>query len=159
MTFKSYDKIQKQILFKPYQHLWQLEERLLSFTFNNELHIQISVLGKVIQYEEDRAFNNLNGTNTIKAYWKTLLGESVNFGSFCNPEIGNIFIVGALASTFLHEVNEKPLAMFSAGPYGILRGLGAEETDASGYLKMLNSGSYILILRGNKNKIDELLSD
>ena len=157
MIFKPYNK--KQIYFKPYQHLWQLEKKLLSFTSNKELHIQISVLGKVIQYEEDRVINNPNGIKTIKAYWKTVFGDSVNFGSFCNPEIGNVFIVGALASTFLYEVNKKPLAMLTAGPYGILRGLGVDETDASGYLKMLNRGSYLLIIRASKNEIDEWLSE
>lgn len=154
MTSKTYDIIQQHIHFKPYQHLWQLEKRLLRFTSNNELHTQISILGKVIQYEEDLAINNPNGTNILKAYWKTLFGDSVNFGNFYNPEIGNIFIVGALVPTFLHEVNGKPLAMLSSGPYGIFRGLGVEETDASGYLKMLNNGSYLLIIRASKNEIE-----
>ena len=156
MTSKPYDIIQKQIHFKPYQHLWQLEKRLLSLTSNKELHIQISILGKVIQYEEDQAINNPNGTNIIKPCWKTMLGDSASFGSFNNPEIGNVFIVGDLVSTFLHKVNGKPLAMFSSGPYGIFRGLGAEETDASGYLKMLNNGSYLLIIRASKNEIERI---
>lgn len=159
MPFNLSDKTQKKIHIKPYQHLWQLEKRLLNFTSYKELHIQISVLGKVIQFEEDRAINNQNMTNTIKTYWKTLFDDSVNFGSFCNPEIGNVFIVGALASIFLQDINGKPLAMLSAGPYGIFRGLGAEETDASGYIKMLNSGCYLLIIRGNKNEINETRSD
>lgn len=156
MTSKPYDKIQKQIHFKPYQHLWQLEKRLQNFRSYKDLNIQISILGKVIQYEEDQAIKNPNGTNIIKAFWKTLLGDSVNFGSFYNPEIGNVFIVGALATIFLHEVNGRPQAMLSSGPYGIFRGLGVEEIDASVYLKMLNKGSYLLIIRASKNEIELL---
>lgn len=156
MTSKPYNIIQKQIHFKPYQHLWQLEKRLLSFTSNKELHIEISILGKVIQYEKDQALNNPNGTNIIKPYWKTLLGDSISFGSFYNPEIGNVFIVGALAPTFLYKVNGKPLAMLSSGPYGIFRGLGLGEIDSSMYLKMLINGSYLLIIRASKNEIERI---
>lgn len=99
---------------------------------------------------------NLNGTNIIKAYWETLFDVSVSFGSFYNPEIGDVFIVGALISTFLHEVNGKPLVILSSGPYRIFRGLGIEETDASEYLKMLNNGSYLLIIRARNNEIERI---
>lgn len=153
MNSIPYHKVQKQINFIPYQHLWQLEKRLLSISSNNKLHIQISILGKVIQYKEDQALNNPIEINNIKAYWETLFGDSVNYGSFYNPEVGNVFIVGALTSTFLHEINGKPLAMMSAGPYGIFRGLGVGETDASGYIKMLTNGNYLMILRGNLKEL------
>jgi hypothetical protein len=156
MTSIPYKKTQKHIRFNHYQDLRQLEKRLLSFTRIKDLHIQISVLGKVMQHEEDLAINNPNATYSINAYWKTLFGNSVNFGSFFNPEIGNVFIVGALAPTFLYEVNGKPLAMMSSGPYGIFRGLGLGEIDSSMYLKMLINGSYLLIIRASENEIERI---
>lgn len=156
MTFKPQHKTQKQIHFKPYQHLWQLERKLLSFASHKEWDIQISILGKVAQYEADQSINNPNGINVIKTYWKTLFGDSVNFGSFYNPEIGNLFIVGDLASTFLHEINGKPIAILTAGPYGIFRGLGLSQTQTTMYLKSLNNDNYLLIIRASKNEIERV---
>jgi hypothetical protein len=156
MTSKTYHNTQKHVHFKTYQHLWQLEKELGRITSKKNIHLQISVLGKVSQDKEDIAINKSKEANTIRAYWKTHLVNSVKFGSFYNPEIGIVFIVGALASIFLHKVSGKPLAMMSAGPYGIFRGLGVSEAHTSLYLKMLNSGRYLLIIRGNENEIELL---
>lgn len=147
---------QKQIHFKTYHNLWELERGLQRIKSKKELHVQVSVLGKVVTYEEDTSLNDSKESTTIKAYWKSLLGNSVTYGNFYNPEISNVFIVGPLASTFLHKINGKPLAMLSAGPYGILRGLGVSEAHTTMYLKMLNSGIYLLILRGSENDLKRL---
>ena len=88
-------------------------------------------------------------------YWKNMLDHTIAFDSLKNPEIGDIFIVGALTSTFLNKVDGKTLGMLSVGPYGILRGIGASESQANIYLKLLKNGRYLLIFRGNIEEIDE----
>ncbi|GAA4946311.1 hypothetical protein GCM10023314_19510 [Algibacter agarivorans] len=155
MISKSYYIKQKYVHFKAYQYLWQLEKVLQHIINRTDLQLQISILGKVSQYNSDQE-NTITNKNTINTYWKRLLGGTANFGCFNNPEIGNVFIAGPLASTFLHEINGKSLATLSAGPYAIFRGLGVSEIQASTYLKMLNNNSYLLILRGYDNELYEL---
>lgn len=75
--------------------------------------VQVSVLGKKDQFYFDKNMPISKDTDTIKRYWKDLLGTTVNFGSFYNIQIGTIFIVGFLVSTFLHKINGKSLATLS----------------------------------------------
>ncbi|MDD3721123.1 MAG: hypothetical protein PHW92_01365 [Lutibacter sp.] len=153
MISENYNTKQKQICIKAYQHLWELEETLQFIENKKELHLQISILGKVNQFNSDKENSIINKNKNIKAHWKSLFGDRVNFGSFNNPEIGTVFIVGFLSSIFLHKINGKPLAMLSSGIYGILRGLGVSEAQTTIYLKMLNCGSYLLVFRGSKNDL------
>jgi hypothetical protein len=59
-------------------------------------------------------------------------------------------------TTFLHKINGKSLATLSSGPYGIFRGMGVTETQATNYLKLLNCGHYILIFRGYEDEMRSL---
>jgi len=140
----------KGFLFKEYLQLLQVEKALKIIKKNDPSNLQISILGKFIQgYSNDENIS-------LEAYWKKLLGFSNDFGIFSNPEIGTLFIVGALTSMFLHEVEGKALATMSTGPYGILRGLGASQLQAEIYLKTLSKGSYLLIVRGTDDKLKVL---
>jgi hypothetical protein len=147
---------QKQVYFKAYKELEQLEKALKYLKEENTAQIQVSVLGKVSQFHSDRDIESFQDTTIMKSYWKDLSGKSVNFGIFYNPESGSVFIVGSLATIFLHKINRKSLATLSSGPYGIFRGIGVTETKATNYLKLLNCGHYLLILRGNEDKIRSL---
>jgi hypothetical protein len=147
MYSKKYNTDQKQIYFKAYQNLSQLEIALNRIEKEDTAKIQMSILGKVSQYYLDKEKDIPNGIDVIKVYWKKVWGNKVRLGRFYNPEIGNVFVVGGLASTFLHKVDGKSLATLSSGPYGILRGMGVNENMALTYLKTLNSGKYLLILR------------
>lgn len=147
---------QKQVCFKAYKELEQLENALKHLKEENTPQIQVSVLGKVSQFHSDKDIESSQDETIIKLYWKDLSGKSVNFGIFYNPESGSVFIVGSLAAIFLHKINGKSLATLSSGPYGIFRGIGVTETKATNYLKLLNCGHYLLILRGNEDKIRSL---
>jgi len=92
----------------------------------------------------------------LKTYWKKLLGPKTNFGFFTNREIGTVFIAGPLSKIFLHDLCGKKLAELSEGPYGILRGLGIEEAEAINYVKKLNEGHYVLLVRGHSFDITGL---
>jgi hypothetical protein len=92
----------------------------------------------------------------MRVHYKELLGEAIDFGSFNNPEIGVVFIVGALTSIFLNDINGKMLGTMSMGIYGVLRGLGAYKFEAETYLRALNNNEYLLIIRGVDDKSQPL---
>lgn len=144
----------KQIYFKAYEHLSHLQNALIPIKEKGSIGLQMSILGKVAQFNLHREIDITEDNDTIKNYWKKRLHGKTAFGSVSNPEIGDIFIVGALTSTFLNRVDGKTLGMLSVGPYGILRGIGASETQAIHYLKLLNSGCYLLILRGFEDDLE-----
>mgnify|MGYP001038049588 CR=1 FL=1 len=156
MTTENYYTKQKQIYFKAFQHLSHLENALKCIKREGIFNSQISILGKTTQFFEDKEIEISDEFFSIKKYWKNQLGHSVNFGSFYNPQIGTIFIVGSLASTFLHKINGKPLAALSSGSYGIFRGIGASKIEASAYLKLLNRGNFLLVFRGFENELHQL---
>lgn len=146
----------KQIHFKAYEHLSLLENTLKIIKEQEPTGLQISILGKMVQFYHDKDISISTEGETIKRYWDKNLNNTNEFGSIYNQEIGNLFIVGALTSTFLNKVDGKTLGMLSVGPYGILRGIGASETQANTYLKLLKSGSYLLILRGVEDELENL---
>lgn len=152
----NYNTKQKQVYCKAYKNLNQLENALSLIKEENTFLFQVSILGKVTQFFSDKGIEVSNDTTIIKTYWKDLLSKTVSFGSFYNPESGSAFIVGPLSPTFLREINGKSLVTLSSGPYGILRGLGVGGAKAANYLKLLNSGNYLLILRDYKTKLQEL---
>ena len=154
MPFESYHI--KQIYFKVFKHLSQLENALKFIKEEATSNLQISILVKVDQFYLDTENELPKDTKAVKRHWKKILGEKMGFGGFHNPETGNIFIIGDLVSVFLHKVNGKPLANLSSGPYGVFRGMGVDEAQATAYLKLLNSGNYLLILRGSKNELHNL---
>ena len=127
MRAKINTQKQKHFLIKSYRHLWQLEEVIEEIRKSATAALQLSVLGKL---EQDCVSNDkeiIRAKNELKHYWKESLGPASDFGLFCNPAIGTLFIVGSLVSLFLHDIDGKVLGEMSSGPYGILRGLGIAE--------------------------------
>ncbi|MDC1504190.1 hypothetical protein N8475_03285 [Winogradskyella sp.] len=114
MMSSTHSTKQKQVCFKTYKELEQLENALKHLKEENTPQIQVSVLGKVSQFHSDRDIESFQDTTIMKSYWKDLSGKSVNFGIFYNPESGSVFIVGSLATIFLHKINEKSLATLSS---------------------------------------------
>jgi hypothetical protein len=98
----------------------------------------------------------IKAKNELKHYWKGSLGPASDFGLFCNPAIGRLFIIGSLVSLFLHDMDGKVLGEMSSGPYGILRGLGRAEKNTSVFIKNLNENYFLLILRGYNNQLDSM---
>lgn len=148
MYLKRYNTKQKQIYFKAYSNVYQLETALNRIKVEDISDFQISILGKVSQYYMDTVNCFSENIGPVKAYWKSIYGKGLKFGSFFNPELGNIFIVASLVSTFLHKVDGKSLATLSSGSYGIFRGMGVDEYETTECLKTLRNGKYLLIIRG-----------
>lgn len=146
----TYNAEHKQVYFKAYMQLSSLEQALKNITEEEAKKFQITILGKVAKFYLDTNNEVSKNTDALKLHWQQIFGNNIDCGSFNNPEIGDIFIVGALASTFLYELDGKTLGMLSSGPYGILRGIGASESQATTYLKILNNNSYLLIFRGTE---------
>lgn len=144
----------KQIHIKTFTDLSVLEDALTNIKEEDLINFQVSILGKVTQFYSDKDMKVSEDAEALKLYWEKVLGNNAEFGSFSNPEIGNVFVVGALASTFLYEVDDKTLlGMLSSGPYGILRGIGASESQVAAHLEMLNNDRYLLIFRGTQTDL------
>lgn len=156
MFTSNHNVMQKQTYFRAYPELSKLESALRNLKKENASVIQISILVKVTQFFDDKDIEYSKDTAIINSYWEDLFGKTVNFGTFCNQECGSVFIVGSLITIFLHKINGKSLAALSSGTYGIFRGIGGSEEQSTINLKSLNSGSYLLILRGDKNILDLL---
>ncbi|TVZ28424.1 hypothetical protein JM83_3551 [Gillisia sp. Hel_I_86] len=154
MTVEPYNAKQKQVYFKAYAHLFLLENALKHIE-EDVPNFQISVLGKVAQFYLDKDIEVSKNSDPIRTYWEKTCNNTIAYGCLYNPQIGNIFIVGNLAPTFLYKIDDKTLGMLSAGPYGILRGIGANEIQVSTHLKMLDNGNYILIFRGVKADLEK----
>ncbi len=152
MTTESYNS--KQIYFKAYEDLSLLETTLKFIKEQHQTDLQISILGKMAQFYRDKDISLLKEVDTIKIYWGEMLDNATAFGSVYNPEIGNLFIAGALTPTFLNKVDGKTLGMLSVGPHGILRGIGATEIQATECLNLLKNGNYLLILRGPEDQLE-----
>ncbi|WP_281541176.1 hypothetical protein [Maribacter aestuarii] len=142
------NKKQKHLLIRSFSQLWPLEEAIQEIRNSASAELQLSVLGKFSQVCISTDSEVLKAKKELKQYWRDSLGPTSDFGLFCNPEIGTLFIVGSLVSQFLHDVDGKLLGEMSSGPYGILRGLGATEKDTSNYIRNLNEAYYLLIIRG-----------
>lgn len=68
-------------------------------------------------------------------------------GFFKNPKVGRVFVYGVLSEVFLFDIDGIKLAELSEGPYGILRGLGMNESQATFYIKALANGKLLLLIR------------
>ena len=80
----------------------------------------------------------------------------MEYDYFYNPEIGYIFVIGPLTSIFLNDLEGKILGAISAGPYGILRGLGISSKEATAHIEALKKDGYLLIVRGYDDDLDIL---
>lgn len=156
VTAESFNTEQKEIYFKAYKHLTTLENDLNLLKEEGITAFQISILGKVSQFYLDKNSEISKDPDPIKMYWRKTHGKGIPFGDFHNSDIGNIFVAGTLVSIFLHKTGSKTLGMLSVGPYGILRGIGASETQSTHYLQLLRSGNYLLIFRGFEDKLEIL---
>ena len=143
----------RQVYFKAYEDLLRLEQDLFLLRKQKHNDENISILGKASQFYVDTHILFSQDTEALKNRWKKILGYSTNLGSFINPELGNVLIIGALASSFLYAIDGKTLGMLSAGPYGILRGIGATETEVVTHLRNLYNDHYILIFRGSEMEL------
>lgn len=146
----------KKIYFKGYEHLSILENTLEYIKEKSPTGLEISILGKMAQFYRDKEIVISQEVDTIRIYWEKTLNNINEFGSIYNPEIGNIFIAGSLTSTFLNKVDGRTLGMLSVGPYGIFRGIGATEKQATECLELFKRGRYLLILRGSQDKLENI---
>lgn len=156
MAAERYNSKQKQFYFKAYEHLELLEKDLGNFKKQGLSGLQISILGKVNEFYRDKNIDVSKNLNPLKLYWKKNLGPNTEISTLNNSDIGNFFIAGSLTSIFLERVEGKTLGMLSVGPHGILRGIGANEEQATDYLKLLKDGNYLLICRGCKEEFENL---
>lgn len=147
---------QKRILLKAYVEQWQLEKAIEIILENQSADIQLSLLGKLEDSYSEDSPQPLNEKEHIKNYWRRLLGVTADFGFFSNPETGTIFTAGPLVGTFLHDVEGTKLAELSAGPYGILRGLGVVADRTGAHIKTLIEGGFLLIVRGYDLELKKL---
>ncbi len=146
----------KYFSIKSYQELGQLEEAIQDIRKNTIAQLELSVLGKIANGCVSNDKETQNAQKELKHYWKRSLGPTLDFGLFCNPELGTLFIAGSLASQFLNDMDGKALGELRSGPYGILRGLGISEKDATSYIKDLNEAYFLLILRGYDYELDSM---
>ena len=123
---------------------------------NESADYELSILGKTNILNSDQNKGQINTGIAIKDHLSKITKVAMECDYFFNPEIGYIFIIGPLSSIFLDDLEGKSLGTISAGPYGILRGLGISQMEASAHLKGLKKGGYLLIARGYNNDIDTL---
>jgi hypothetical protein len=146
MKTEKYYFEDKLVYFKAFKNLSKVEKAIQLIKKQHDNKLQLSVLGKINPKFIENEKNIEAKISNIEKLWRNILSDSVDFGSFYNPEIGNVFVVGNLVSTFLHEVNGKPLAVMSCGTYSIFRGIGTGDKEAISYFKKLNYGYYLLII-------------
>jgi hypothetical protein len=140
-------KGRKYIAIKAFTELNEVEKAIVSYAKTN--NTQLALLIKLGQTLNTNAPLELEKIDELKAYWNKVMGSTAESGFFQNLEIGTVFVWGALSGIFLHNVNGKKLGAMTAGPYGILRGLGIEERLTTDYIKKLNKGHYLLLTRTN----------
>ncbi len=154
MRTRTKEQEQKHFYIKSCQQLWQLEEAIQEIRKHAITQLQLSVLGKPVKDCVSNNKESLKAQKELKHYWKDSLGPTSDFGLFCNPGLGTLFIAGSLASQFLNDMDGKALGEMRSGPYGILRGLGIAEKNATSYIKDLNEAYFLLILRGYDYELD-----
>ena len=156
MKSRVHKQVSRRFLIKDFHNKRIMEKSIKIIRKQSKDTLQLSVLGKM---ENDclPPAKKLNGSiENIKENWKGLLGAETDFGLFSNPEVGNVFVCGPLVSLFLHDLDGKALGEMTAGPYGILRGLGISEKDVTYYLKKLIDSHYLLLIRGKDKELEEV---
>ena len=148
MAVEDLFTVQKQISFQSYKSLKQIEKALEGFHVINNSKLQVSVLGRFPKINGKSILESEIQINDLYYFWKGLLGPDIQYGDFENPEIGNVFVVGPLTSIFLSKINGKNLGNMSTCIYGVLRGLGADKSQAKKYIQTLSNNEYLVVLRG-----------
>lgn len=129
-----------------FQHLQMLRKAIREILSSKDT-FQLSILG---QLGNDGFFLDkmeVGLERELKTYWNGVLETKTDFGIFGNPEFGTLFVTGPVASQFLKDISGEPLGAISAGPYGILRGMGILEEEVNSHLKLLKEGHYLLFIR------------
>ena len=143
-------QIEKQFFIKSYPYIWQVEDAIHTVQRDRKNLVQLSVLGKLAGECISTQGKLIKAKAELKKYWKGSMGPSSDFGIFCNPEMGTLFIAGALVSQFFQDLGGKALGEITSGPFGILRGLGIPEEKVAEHLAALDDKHYLLIFR-NRN--------
>ena len=139
--------VRRIFVIKDFQHLWMLGKAIEIVLAKTEIRPQLSVLGKIDNGNISLKKMKADYGEVFKSQLNRILKAKSDFGVFANTEFGILFIAGNLAPLFLNDIYGKPLGTMSAGPYGILRGLGITEEKVNHYLKLLKDGHYLLIVR------------
>lgn len=147
---------EKRFFSKIFDQLSEVEKIIRSIQENTISDVQLTLLVKLENSYCTDSQEAREKKEQLKTYWEKLLGPKTNFGFFTNREMGTIFIAGPLTELFLYDIDGKKLAELSEGPYGILRGLGIEEAEATNNVKKLKEGNYLLLVKGHRFDIDGL---
>lgn len=147
---------QKQVFLKCYGQKAQLEKAIRAILRGNLNKTRISILGKFLDDRGSESNDRSDGSALLSNFFKELLGEEMNWGTFYSPEIGSVFVTGFLVSIFQSRVGDKMLGELSVGPYGILRGLGVSEVETTLNVNKLKKGDYLLLIRSNLFEIGKL---
>ena len=151
--------IQKRAFLKAYEQIAQIEiaiKAIKAIKENSATEVVLSILGNFGEEHSNNPKGLANKKKYLETYFKELMGPDTDFDSFYNPETGYVFVTGFIVPMFLHRVGEKKIGGLSGGPYGILRGLGISKDRAATFLKKLNNGKYLLLVRGNRFDIQTL---
>ena len=147
--------VYKQVFSKIYLDSFHILEAA-EIIINESADYELSILGKTNILNSSQNKGQINTGIAIKDHLSKLTKVVMECDYFYNPEIGYIFVIGPLTSIFLNDLEGKTLGAISAGPYGILRGLGISPKEATAHIKALKKGGYSLIARGYNNDIDTL---
>ncbi|MCL5129285.1 hypothetical protein [Algibacter sp. L4_22] len=156
MSSKELNRSQKRFLIHTYSSLSKIEMVLLHIHNNNNIPLQLSILGKLTTNTGITKKELEKIITDIKQQLSAVLGEQFQFGYFHNPEIGSLFIAGHLTPTFLNKIDERELASLPSGLLGIFKGLGIEVEEINNYLDELKNDNYCLIIRGENSLLDTI---
>ena len=123
---------------------------------NASADYELSILGKTNILNSAQNKGQINTGIAIKDHLSKITKVVMEYDYFYNPEMGYIFIIGPLSSIFLDDLEGKSLGTISAGPYGILRGLGISPKEATSHIEALKKGGYLLIVRGYVDDMNTL---
>ena len=133
-------------------HILEAEEIIT----NESADYELSILGKTNILNSAQNKGQINTGIAIKDHLSKITKVVMECDYFCNPEIGYVFVIGPLTSIFLNDLEGKTLGAISAGPYGILRGLGISPKEATAHIEALKKDGYLLIVRGYDDDLDIL---
>jgi len=156
MKSNSQEANQKRVFLKSYPKFWHIEKVVKALKLSENSNLQVSIIGKFNEENLSDAKELAALEDDMETQCKALFTQPIDFGILSNPEIGTIFITGFLVSMFLQEVELKKIGTLLTGPYGILRGLGINQENATLYLKALCLGNYLIIVRGFENELKHL---
>jgi len=155
MKVKVNKSARKHVFSKIYFASFQILEAA-EIISNESADYEITIIGKTNILNSAQNKGQINTGIAIKDRLSKITKVAMECDYFYNPEIGYIFITGPLTSIFLNDLEGKTLGAISAGPYGILRGLGISPKEATAHISALKKGGYLLIARGYDPGLDTL---